>query len=145
MVVFQLAQVSQSPALANLSLVLEALASAVGVGIAAYVLVETKGRAVFNQFKEVKNLSNRNNENIVTKANEIKDQAQDLKQFVDTIQKHQARNIDEANKKVSLALDALAENTEITKANQARIARLEDAIASYQTEVKEITTDIRGV
>ncbi len=127
----------QAPSLIFLTNALQIIATAVGVGIAAYTLVNTYAGAILKQIKEVKSLTDRNNNSIQNRSEEIKIKTDGLYTFIDRVQKHQSQAIGETNKKISGVEEELRKNTGLTESNSERIARLERMIDSQTIELKE--------
>jgi hypothetical protein len=127
----------QAPSLVFLTNALQIIATAVGVGIAAYTLVNTYAGAILKQIKEVKSLTDRNNNSIQNRSEEIKIKTDGLYTFIDRVQKHQSQAIGETNQKISGVEEELKRNTELTGSNSERIAKLERMINSQTIELKE--------
>ncbi len=138
-----LAQQVAAQSIINLTKILEIIATAVGVGIAAYSLINRYADTISKQIKEVKSLTDRNNSNIQNRSEEIKIKTDGLYGFIDKIQLHQAEAIKETNQKVSNLEKELKSNTDLTGSTIERLNRLERLINSQTLQLKESISDIQ--
>jgi predicted nucleic acid-binding Zn-ribbon protein len=122
---------------------LEIIATAIGVGIAAYSLINRYADKIIKQLKEVKSLTDRNNNNIESRSEEIKIKTDGLYGFIDRVQSHHSKAIGETNKKISNLEKDLKTNTELTSSTIERLNQLE-RLNSQTSQLKESISDIHN-
>jgi Na+-translocating ferredoxin:NAD+ oxidoreductase RNF subunit RnfB len=132
----------QPPSLIFLNNALQIIATAVGTAVAAYLLVNKYADKIIKLIREVKSLTDRNNNNIESRSEEIKIKTDGLYGFIDQVQKHQAKAISETSHQIYTVSEELKKNTELTSNNCTRIEKLEKLINS-QSETKESLDDSR--